>query len=114
MIGRVRDRASFAALAGSRCRVRRGPITVTLVADEGVGGARVAFVVGRRVGGAVERNRLRRRLRVIANQVGPSSGLYLIGARPSATKLSFMELRDVVSSAMSAAQTVSSRAGRAS
>jgi len=113
VIGRVRDRASFATLADSSCRVRRGPITVTFVGDEGVAGARVAFVVGRHVGGAVERNRLRRRLRVIADQVGPVSGLYLIGARPSATKLSFMELRDVVSSAMTAAETVASRGRRA-
>lgn len=107
MIWRVRDRASFAALADSAWRVRRGPITVTLAVGGAGRDACVAYMVGRRVGGAVERNRLRRRLRAIVTQVGPSSGLYLIGARPSATRLSFTELRDVVSVAMSAAEMMS-------
>ncbi len=68
--------------------------------------ARVAYAVGRRVGGAVQRNRLRRRLRVIVAQVGPRSGLYLVGARADATRLSFSELRDVVSRAMTEAEAL--------
>jgi ribonuclease P protein component len=59
---------------------------------------RVAFALGRKVGSAVERNRLRRRLRSIMAGLagGPSgplrSGAYLIGARPGVNSLSYQEL----------------------
>jgi len=57
----------------------------------------VAFAVGRSVGPAVTRNRLRRRLRhVLADDVRTSllsHGLLLVGARPAAVERSFDELR---------------------
>src|SRR6516165_4522665 len=58
----IRDRATFAALARSRPR-RRGPVTMRVSATATTDGPRVAYAVARHVGGAVARNRVRRRLR---------------------------------------------------
>jgi ribonuclease P protein component len=95
LIWRVRDRASFRALAAGSRR-RRGVLTVTC-APAGTGGPpRVAYVVGRRVGGAVARNRVRRRLRAAvqaeAAALAPAH-VYLVGAGPAATETSYRELR---------------------
>src|SRR5262249_25621450 len=61
LIGRVRDRATFAALAGAERQVR-GPIAVRFVPGDAGAPPRVAYAVsGAR--NAVARNRLRRRLR---------------------------------------------------
>ena len=64
LIWRVRDRASFRALAAGSRR-RRGVLTVTCAPAGTDGPPRVAYAVGRRVGGAVARNRVRRRLRAV-------------------------------------------------
>ena len=60
------------------------------------GPPRVAFAVGRQVGGAVTRNRIRRRLRAVVRDeaaVLEPSCAYLIGAGPAALKTPFSELR---------------------
>jgi ribonuclease P protein component len=63
LIWPIRERSSFRALATGRRR-RRGVVMVTCAL---VGSPseppRVAYAVGRRAGGAVARNRMRRRLR---------------------------------------------------
>ncbi len=59
-----------------------------------VGAPRVAFAVGRKVGSAVARNRLRRRLRVLWRRAEPAGGDYLVVAAPAAAGLSFDELGD--------------------
>ncbi|TMM18149.1 MAG: ribonuclease P protein component [Actinobacteria bacterium] len=96
---RITDRATFEALRRSSCRVRRGPITISFVRDEPGSTPRVGYAIGRRVGGAVHRNRLRRRLRAIAFELGPhlQPGAYLIAAAPAAAGLSYGELRTIVS-----------------
>jgi ribonuclease P protein component len=53
---------------------------------------RVAFAIGRRVGGAVGRNRLRRRLRELARVSALPGGTWLIGAGEGAASASFGEL----------------------
>jgi ribonuclease P protein component len=70
----------------------------TWIDDIAVDPPRVAYAVGRSVGGAVVRNRVRRRLRAVLHaetaRSGLPAGLYLVGARPSAASASFAELRD--------------------
>ena len=62
------------------------------VPDTGVAPPRVAFAIGRATGSAVERNRLRRRLRAILAACDVPAGLLLIGADRSAIEHSFDEL----------------------
>ena len=102
LIESIGDRATFAALRRSRRRVRRGPITVTYAAEPLTDHVRVAYAVGRRVGGAVRRNRLRRRLRAVMSEQDTNlrMGAYLVGAGPGATSLSFEELRECVARAL--------------
>lgn len=64
--------------------------------------ARVAFAIGRRVGGAVVRNRLRRRLRAIVVDAAPPPGAYLVSAAPEAALLPFPELKAQVTKALQA------------
>lgn len=64
--------------------------------DEHTASPRVAFAIGRSVGNAVERNRLRRRLREILRATPLPVGDYLIGAQPAAAARSFSELRSTV------------------
>jgi RNase P protein component len=52
----------------------------------------VAYALGRAIGPAVVRNRLRRRLRVLIDDVSLPPGLYLIGAQPDAAQRSGSEL----------------------
>ncbi len=67
-------------------------------------GHRFAYAVGRKVGGAVVRNRLRRRLRAIMQEFGSvlEPGAYLVGVSPGAAPLSYGELRKAVSEALAA------------
>ena len=104
MAWRIRDRATFEALRRSDRRARRGPVTVSYTAVGGDREARVAYAVGKRVGKAVVRNRLRRRLRAAVEGVdGLSPGAYLVAADAAASGLSYEDLRTRVATAMTAA-----------
>lgn len=104
LIWRIRDRETFARLRVSRQRVRRGPLTVTFVPAVQPTPPAVAYAIGRKVGGAVVRNRIRRRLRAIVSELAPqlAPGAYLVGVAPEATSLSFGELKAIVSDALEA------------
>jgi ribonuclease P protein component len=83
--------------------LRRGPITVTFLDGDPGTPPRFAYAVGRRVGTAVARNRLRRRLRAAVATAGSlRPGAYLVGAGPEAARLSFGELRDTLCEALEA------------
>ncbi len=58
--------------------------------------------MGRRAGGAVVRNRIRRRLRSIVREAELAPGSYLIGAGPEAATLPYDELRRSVTEALRA------------
>lgn len=68
---------------------------------------RVAYAIGRRVGPAVVRNRLRRQLRAAVREIhhdeGLAPGAYLVGARPEAVGRPYRELRSELSAALAAA-----------
>ena len=57
--------------------------------DPAAGRARVAYAVSRAVGGAVDRNRLRRRLRAIVHDAELVPGTYLVAVAPAAAMASF-------------------------
>jgi ribonuclease P protein component len=84
--------------------VRRGPITVTWLAGDPAEPPRVAYAIGRKAGGAVVRNRIRRRLRAITREVGAQlrPGAYLFGANAAAASLSYGDLRATVCHALGA------------
>jgi len=103
-IWRVRDRETFAVLRRSGQRVRRGPITVTWAPGDPAEPPRVAYAIGKHVGGATVRNRVRRRLRTIVRDLEPalSPGAWLIGAAPEVAKLSYGDLKAAVALAIRA------------
>jgi ribonuclease P protein component len=95
---RVRDRSTFSALAGAPRR-RKGPISLaSLPGPDGIP-PRVAYAVGRKVGGAVTRNRVRRRLRASVarhrSQLRPGA-VYLVGAGREAATMPFADLEAAV------------------
>jgi ribonuclease P protein component len=63
----------------------------------------LAFAIGKRVGNAVVRNRLRRRLREAGRQMALPAGTYLVRATPAAALLSYHELAAHLSRAVRAA-----------
>ncbi|MGH9244923.1 MAG: ribonuclease P protein component [Acidimicrobiales bacterium] len=83
-VWRIRDRRTFETLRRHGRRVRRGPILVTYVPADRGAPARVAYAIGRRVGSAVARNRVRRRLRAVVRGLDLAPGAYLIAAGPDA------------------------------
>jgi len=93
----VRGRTAHVELARHGHRVREGALTVThLPADRA---PRFTFAIGRRVGPAVTRNRLRRRLRALLREaltdplVTVPGGDYLVAASPGAVDLDHAALR---------------------
>lgn len=100
---RVRDRAAFAALRTGR-RGHAGPVRVTWVAEDGDAPPAVAYAVGRRVGPAVARNRVRRQLRAAVADLAPdlAPGTYLIAYR-GAPGVAFATLREDVAQAATVA-----------
>lgn len=101
-LGRVRTRSSFAALAATGRRARRGVVRLVAVPGSPPDRTCLAFAVGRAVGPAVVRNRVRRRLRSAATELGTGPGTYLIAVDPAAGTRSYAELRDDLAGALAA------------
>jgi RNase P protein component len=94
-VGRITSRAAFVDVQRSRCRGASGPVRAAFIpvptdadadadadaADRGHGVfPQVGYAIGRHCGGAVVRNRLRRRLREVVRQCAPDlpRGRYLL------------------------------------
>lgn len=90
--------------------MRRGPLGATYL-DDGTGHVRIAYAITTRVGGAVVRNRLRRRLRALcadlqrSGQVAIPAGALLISAGPDAVRRTPDELRNDVVRLLDALET---------
>jgi ribonuclease P protein component len=92
---RLRQRADFlAAASGARAATAAFLLQARTRDDEGP--ARVGFTVSKKVGNAVERNRVRRRLREVVRQLAAErmhrSTDYVLIARRAALHMSFDRL----------------------
>ena len=120
MIGRISERREFERLTNDGRRARSAHLWCRYLDDPDVVPPRVAFAIGRAVGGAVTRNRLRRRLRelVRAAVVGQpprlSRGQLLIGVRPPAAELSFGALARELDMLLGSLGAATRTAGQAS
>jgi ribonuclease P protein component len=108
---RITDRRTFQALRRQGRRARRGPLTVTwLPPAPGTPDrpAQAGFAVGRSAGGAVVRNRVRRRLRAALRQLATEgrlpAGAYLLGGGATLATLPWAELVDLVAETIAEAQ----------
>jgi ribonuclease P protein component len=101
-VWRVRRASTFAELRRHGRRFRSGPVTVTWLPGPQDEPPTLAFAIGRRAGGAVVRNRLRRRLRSIFVDLAPGlpPGTYLISAAPAAATLDHGDLQRTLSTAL--------------
>jgi ribonuclease P protein component len=107
LIWRIRDRDAFVRLGRDGTRIRTSSLWCTFLPDPDATPPRVAFAIGRAIGSATTRNRVRRRIKALLRDtttgVTPNSattpamvlppGWYLFGARPSAIELTFDQLR---------------------
>jgi ribonuclease P protein component len=97
LIQRIHGRHAFDILSRDGRRIRRSSLWCSWCPQPNSNVTGVAYSIGRACGPAVTRNRLRRRLRTIVRQFDEQrtlpSGLLLVGARASATELTFDQLR---------------------
>jgi ribonuclease P protein component len=91
---RLRSRAAFERVRRSGRRVSAPEFVLYHFAREAPGSARIGFAVGRRVGGAVVRNRVRRLLREAIRPLIPRLAAcdIVIVARPPALEAGVAEL----------------------
>jgi ribonuclease P protein component len=120
-VGRITSRAAFVDLQRSRCRGASGPVRATFVPaddkdpDAGVY-PQVGYAIGRNCGGAVVRNRLRRRVREVVRHCAPElpRGRYLLRLEAAAADTPAAVLRVHVMQALQRAASTSTSASTAS
>ncbi len=102
-MGRITARSDFEAFRFSRNRATRSGVKVTFVAAHE--GLSAAFAITKKAGGAVVRNKARRRVRHILSfhQNELVAGRYLISLSADAVDLDFNHLETAVLSACRAA-----------
>jgi ribonuclease P protein component len=106
---RITDRRSFQLLRQHGRRARRGPLTVTWLGPTAGADSppRVGFAIGRSVGGAVLRNRIRRRLRAALRELQAGdrlpAGTYLLGGSAELAELPWPALVELVETTITAA-----------
>ena len=104
LIRRIHDHATFAQLGRAR-RWSRGPVWIRALPGTPDQPPRIAYAIGRAVGGAVQRNRLRRRLRAVfaarSADLVPG-GAFLVGARADALRLDAAALDQLIAELLEA------------
>ncbi|NLV55636.1 MAG: ribonuclease P protein component [Acidimicrobiales bacterium] len=85
----MRDRATLLRVREAGRRGRSGPVTVRYLPVAGEDRCLVAYAIGKRTGTAVVRNRIRRRLRPLVDELAltgtlPSGALLVSAAAPVA------------------------------
>ena len=100
----MRKRAEFDAVFSSNVQLSRRELSVA-VRDRGDDAPnRWGFAVGSRLGGAVVRNRIKRRLRHIAAQIGGSGLDVVVVARSGAAEASYQMLEQNLAGLMTRAR----------
>lgn len=101
-IGKITKKKDFDLLFREGKWRRRDVISVIFKeSDDGGSQARVAFIISRKIKGAVKRNKLKRRLREIYRDSEVKKGMdMLIIAHKGAEELNFLELKENVEGAM--------------
>jgi ribonuclease P protein component len=103
MPNRVRSRRQFALFATPTSRGQSGPLRVSFVeAGAEDSSVHVAYAISRKVGNAVVRNRIRRRLRALFDDLSPQPrpGFYLIKCGNETGILSYDKLRQHLTQAL--------------
>jgi len=113
----LKRRADFLA-AATALRVPAGPFLLQGRARDDQGSARIGFTVTKKTGNAVERNRIRRRLRAAAKSVFPRAGHqgfdYVLVARRPAISAPFSRIESEMEQALTrlhSGKAANSRAG---
>jgi ribonuclease P protein component len=106
---RLRRSADFAAAIRGGRRVGRGTVVVHLLLEEPAQAttARAGFVVSKAVGGAVVRNKVRRRLRHLVRPLLaelPDGSSLVVRALPAAAEATFSTLGNDLEAALAAAR----------
>jgi len=108
MPAKITNRATFELLRKSRYRGRSGAVGAIYV-NTGKKKVEVGYAIGIKIGGAVVRNRLRRRVRAVIDELGEelAPGAYQISCGPEAELLSHEMLVRAVREACSRARAKS-------
>ena len=108
---RLRHRKDFAAAYGQG-GAQGNQFLVVRVRPNGTGVTRFGFVAGKVVGGAVVRNRVKRRLREAARGIPTAPGLdIVIGARKTAAAVDYRKLRQALAALIKRADAAPPGAG---
>ena len=116
MIGRLHHRDDFLALRRDGSTIRRGFLRVVYrPTGDPSARVRVAYAIGREVGTAVVRNRLRRRLRSVMTELstqsdGFPSGDYLVRVSPTGANVRSSELKELLGSVVNELRLQSKKA----
>ena len=96
----LRRRADFARVRRKGRRLEAAHVWILAAPSTGARRPRVAFVTAKTVGGAVERNRARRRLRAALEGLDLAGRDLILTARPSARTAKFAGLREDIAAAL--------------